>query len=85
MEFTKKQDPHLLITGIYDASFNVYDNMLINMSPDAYVTAITMGRSVGIFNTENGHLEEFLEDVHGGKASVEYDLVSGFPLSAPVS
>ncbi|XP_068750616.1 transducin beta-like protein 2 isoform X2 [Montipora capricornis] len=65
VEFTKKEDPHLLITGIYDASFNVYDNMLINMSPDAYVTAITMGRSVGIFNTENGHLEEFLEDVHG--------------------
>ena len=42
--------------------------MLINMSPDAYVTAITMGRSVGIFNTENGHLEEFLEDVHGGNS-----------------
>ena len=66
VEFTKKQDPHLLITGIYDASFNIYDNMLISMSPDAYVTAITMGRSVVLFNTENGHLEEILQDVHGG-------------------
>ncbi|XP_067034291.1 transducin beta-like protein 2 isoform X3 [Acropora muricata] len=65
VEFTKKQDPHLLITGIYDASFNIYDNMLISMSPDAYVTAITMGRSVVLFNTENGHLEEILQDVHG--------------------
>ena len=67
MEFSKKQDPHLLVTGIYDASFGVYNNMLIHMSPDAYVTAIAMGRSVGIFNTENGNLEELLEDVHGGK------------------
>ncbi|KAK2549753.1 Transducin beta-like protein 2 [Acropora cervicornis] len=65
VEFTKKQDPHLLITGIYDASFNIYDNMLISMSPDAYVTAITKGRSVVLFNTENGHLEEILQDVHG--------------------
>lgn len=65
VEFTKKQDPHLLITGIYDASFNIYNNMLISMSPDAYVTAITMGRSVVLFNTENGHLEEILQDVHG--------------------
>lgn len=67
VEFSKKQDPHLLVTGIYDASFGVYNNMLIHMSPDAYVTAIAMGRSVGIFNTENGNLEELLEDVHGGK------------------
>ncbi|XP_073258368.1 transducin beta-like protein 2 isoform X3 [Porites lutea] len=65
VEFSKKQDPHLLVTGIYDASFGVYNNMLIHMSPDAYVTAIAMGRSVGIFNTENGNLEELLEDVHG--------------------
>ena len=36
------------------------------MSPDAYVTAVAMGRSVGIFNTENGNLEELLEEVHGG-------------------
>ena len=67
VEFSKKQDPHLLVTGIYDASFGVYNNMLIHMSPDAYVTAIAMGMSVGIFNTENGNLEELLEDVHGGK------------------
>lgn len=66
MEFTKKQDPHLLITGIYDASFGVYNNMIISMSPDAYVTAIAMGRSLGIFNTENGSLEELLDEVHGG-------------------
>ena len=66
MEFTKKQDPHLLITGIYDASFGVYNNMLISMSPDAYVTAVAMGRTLGIFNTENGNLEELLEEVHGG-------------------
>jgi len=39
------------------------------MSPDAYVTAISMGRSLALFNTENGNLEEFLEDVHGGKNS----------------
>ncbi|XP_022783893.1 transducin beta-like protein 2 [Stylophora pistillata] len=65
VEFTKKQDPHLLITGIYDASFGVYNNMLISMSPDAYVTAVAMGRSIGIFNTENGNLEELLEEVHG--------------------
>lgn len=65
VEYTKKQDPHLLITGIYDASFGVYNNMLISMSPDAYVTAVAMGRSVGIFNTENGNLEELLEEVHG--------------------
>ena len=66
MEYTKKQDPHLLITGIYDASFGVYNNMIISMSPDAYVTAVAMGRSLGIFNTENGNLEELLEEVHGG-------------------
>ena len=66
VEFTKKQDPHLLMTGIYDASFGVYNNMLISMSPDAYVTAVAMGRSIGIFNTENGNLEELLEEVHGG-------------------
>ena len=66
MEYTKKQDPHLLITGIYDASFGVYKNMLISMSPDAYVTAVAMGRSMGIFNTENGNLEELLDEVHGG-------------------
>ncbi|XP_020622466.1 transducin beta-like protein 2 isoform X3 [Orbicella faveolata] len=65
VEYTKKQDPHLLITGIYDASFGVYNNMFISMSPDAYVTAVAMGRSVGIFNTENGNLEELLEEVHG--------------------
>lgn len=40
--------------------------MLISMSPDAYVTAVAMGRSVGVFNTENGNLEELLEEVHGG-------------------
>lgn len=79
MEYTKKQDPHLLITGIYDASFGVYNNMLINMSPDAYVTAVAMGRSVGIFNTENGNLEELLEEVHGGNIN-EIVLVPGFPL-----
>ncbi|XP_078362690.1 transducin beta-like protein 2 isoform X1 [Oculina patagonica] len=65
VEYTKKQDPHLLITGIYDASFGVYNNMLISMSPDAYITAVAMGRSLGIFNTENGSLEEMLEEVHG--------------------
>lgn len=65
VEFTKKQDPHLLMTGIYDASFGVYNNMLISMSPDAYVTAVAMGRSIGIFNTENGNLEELLEEIHG--------------------
>lgn len=54
------------MTGIYDASFGVYNNMLISMSPDAYVTAVAMGRSIGIFNTENGNLEELLEEVHGG-------------------
>lgn len=70
MEYTKKQDPHLLITGIYDASFGVYNNMLISMSPDAYVTAVAMGRSVGIFNTENGNLEELLEEVHGGNITM---------------
>ena len=66
VEYTKKQDPHLLLTGIYDASCGVFNNMLIAMSPDAYVTAIAMGRSIGLFNTENGVLEELLEDVHGG-------------------
>ncbi|XP_020894686.1 transducin beta-like protein 2 isoform X2 [Exaiptasia diaphana] len=65
VEYIKKEDPHLLLTGIYDASCNVFDNMLIAMSPDAYVTAISMGRSLALFNTENGNLEEFLEDVHG--------------------
>lgn len=40
--------------------------MIISMSPDAYVTAVAMGRSLGIFNTENGNLEELLEEVHGG-------------------
>ena len=59
------------MTGIYDASCAVYNNMLIAMSPDAYVTAIAMGRSIGLFNTENGSLEEFLEDVHGGTCSEE--------------
>lgn len=79
VEFTKKQDPHLLITGIYDASFNIYDNMLISMSPDAYVTAITMGRSVVLFNTENGHLEEILQDVHGGNCfSMTFRLILFF-------
>ena len=79
MEYTKKQDPHLLITGIYDASFGVYNNMLISMSPDAYVTAVAMGRSIGIFNTENGNLEELLEEVHGGNIT-ETALAPGFPL-----
>ena len=74
MEFAKKQDPHVLITGIYDASCGVYNNMLIQMSPDAYVTAIAMGRSVGIFNTENGSLEELLEEVHGGNMSCTYSI-----------
>ena len=43
--------------------------MIISMSPDAYVTAVAMGRSLGIFNTENGTLEELLEEVHGGNTS----------------
>ena len=53
--------------------------MLISMSPDAYVTAVAMGRSVGIFNTENGNLEEQLEEVHGGNIT-ETSLAPGFPL-----
>ncbi|XP_031553356.1 transducin beta-like protein 2 isoform X2 [Actinia tenebrosa] len=65
VEYSKQEDPHLLLTGIYDASCNVYENMLIAMSPDAYVTAISMGRSLALFSTENGNLEEFLEEVHG--------------------
>ena len=66
VEYSKQEDPHLLLTAIYDASCNVYENMLIAMSPDAYVTAISMGRSLALFNTENGNLEELLEEVHGG-------------------
>ncbi|XP_001636604.2 transducin beta-like protein 2 isoform X4 [Nematostella vectensis] len=65
VEYTKQQDPALLMTGIYDASCNMYDNMLISISPDAYVTAISMGRCIALFNTENGNLEELLQDVHG--------------------
>lgn len=48
--------------------------MLIAMSPDAYVTAISMGRSLALFNTENGNLEEFLEDVHGGIKTLNVSL-----------
>ena len=64
MEYKKGQDPTMLITGVYSGHHN---NMFIAISPDGYVVAISMGRSIGIFNTTSGELEELLENVHSGK------------------
>ena len=52
------------MTGVYEGS---YSNMFIALSPDAYVVAISMGRSIGVFSTNTGQLEEMLEDVHSGE------------------
>lgn len=79
VEYTKQQDPHLLMTGIYDASCTRFDNMLVAMSPDAYITAITMGKSVCLFNTENGSLEEMLEEVHGGEMNIDVNNIPRCP------
>lgn len=67
MEYKKGQDPSLLMTGVYSGHHN---NMFIAISPDAYVVAISMGRSIGVFNTTTGQLEEMLENVHSGESSV---------------
>ena len=64
VEYKKGQDPSLLMTGVYSGHHN---NMFIGISPDAYVVAITMGRSIGVFNTTTGELEELLENVHSGE------------------
>ena len=52
------------MTGVYEGS---YKNMFIAISPDAYVVAISMGRSIGVFTIATGQLEEMLENVHTGK------------------
>lgn len=52
--------------GIYDVLFGVYNNMLISMFLDVYVIVVVMGWFIGIFNIENGNLEELLEEVYGG-------------------
>ena len=64
VEYKKGQDPSLLMTGVYSGH---HSNMFIAISPDGYVVAISMGRSIGIFNTTTGELEELLENVHSGK------------------
>ncbi|XP_028396742.1 transducin beta-like protein 2 isoform X2 [Dendronephthya gigantea] len=66
VEYNKGQDPSLLMTGVYSGHHN---NMFIAISPDAYVVAISMGRSIGVFNTTTGELEEMLENVHSDDIS----------------
>jgi hypothetical protein len=64
VEYKKGQDPALLITGVYSGHHN---NMFVAISPDGYVVAVSMGRSIGTFNTTTGELEEMLENVHSGQ------------------
>lgn len=50
--------------------------MFISMFLDVYVMVVVMGWFVGIFNIENGNLEELLEEVYGGNI-IEIVLVLG--------
>ena len=53
------------MTGVYEGHHN---NMFIAIAPDAYVVAISMGRSIGVFDSTTGQLEEMLENVHSGES-----------------
>lgn len=63
MEYKKGEDPVLLSTGYFSGHHN---EMLITISPDAYIVAISMSRSIGVFDTVTGELVELLENIHSG-------------------
>ena len=70
VEYKKGQDPVLLMTGVYSGHHN---NMFIAISPDGYVVAISMGRSIGVFDAATGELEELLENVHSGWWKIKFN------------
>ncbi|XP_014605849.1 PREDICTED: transducin beta-like protein 2 [Polistes canadensis] len=80
IEFEKGEDPHVLITGVWDVTTPAN----IAVSPNSEVLVITHGSSLSFYNTITGSLDNTIRDIFSNPITCvafdalgEYVLVSG--------
>ena len=74
MDYLKGQDAYLLKTGSFvPPSEGV--SVHVALTPDTFTVALSVGRSISLYNTNTCNCEEELEDVHPGESYVRLMVV----------
>ena len=62
MQYKKKEDPKLLVTGKVSSC----GDALISLAPDSRVVVVAVNMSLFIYTTASGELLQMLDNVHRG-------------------